>query len=45
MQEEKIELNVESELGKVSLPHQKQETDTTKESEDIEKLEFGSKVE
>lgn len=34
----KTELNVESELGKVSPPHQKQETDTTNESEDIKKL-------
>lgn len=41
----KTALNVESELGKVSPPHQKQETDTRKESEDIEKLELGSKVE
>ena len=34
----KTESNVESELGKASPPHQKQETDTTNESEDIENL-------
>ena len=39
----KTELNVESELWKVSPPHQKQETDATKESEDIGKLEHGIK--
>jgi hypothetical protein len=41
----KTELNVESELGILSPPHQKREMDTTKESEDIEELELGSKVE
>jgi hypothetical protein len=40
----KTELNVESELGIVSPPHQKREADTTKVSADIEELELRSKV-